>query len=161
MLISRSSVFAFYATSVIDFFSLHLFLLVNSSVLAAPHKQTVLSMTKKPTLPSASRTQRSNLIENHSRRKVQRNKPRRGKENSDVLVSAVISSYMLTHLHHVLQKAEFSAANDGRMVQADNFAQLRKVLCMDARSMNDASALGVKEVDSGKFHDSHFGPKVA
>ena len=118
-------------------------------------------MTKKPTLPSASRTQRSNLIENHSRRKVQRNKPRRGKENSDVLVSAVISSYMLTHLHHVLQKAEFSAINDGRMVQADNFAQLRKVLCMDARSMNDASALGVKEVDSGKFHDSHFGPKVA
>ena len=68
---------------------------------------------------------------------------------------------MLTHLHHVLQKAEFLATNDGRMVQADNFAQLRKVLCMDARSMNDASALGVKEVDSGKFHDSHFGPKVA
>ena len=118
-------------------------------------------MTKKPTLPSASRTQRSNLIENHSRRKVQRNKPRRGKENSDVLVSAVISSYMLTHLHHVLQKAEFLATNDGRMVQADNFAQLRKVLCMDARSMKDASASGLHDTDLEKFHNASNESKVA
>ncbi len=118
-------------------------------------------MTKKPSLPQASRSQRSKLIENHSRRKVQRNKPRRGKENSDVLISAVISSYMLTHLHHVLQKAEFLATSEGRMAQADNFSQLRKVLCMDARSMNDASALGVKEAGSGNFHDSHLGTKVA
>ena len=118
-------------------------------------------MTKKPTLPSASRTQRSNLIENHSRRKVQRNKPRRGKENSDVLVSAVISSYMLTHLHHVLQKAEFSATKDGKIVQADNFAQLRKVLCMDARSMQDASAAGLREGEGENFQSSNIGAKAA
>ncbi len=118
-------------------------------------------MTKKPTLPSSPRSQGSRLIENNVARKVHRNKTRKGKENSDVLVSAVISSYLLTHLHHVLQKAEFSANNEGRSVQADNFAQLRKVLCMDARSMKDASALGMREADSGKFHDSNFGPKVA
>ena len=35
------------------------------------------------------------------------------------------------------------------------------IQAFNARSMNDASALGVKEVDSGKIHDSHFGPKVA
>ena len=118
-------------------------------------------MTKKPTLPSSTRSSTSRLIENNVSRKVTRNKPRKGNENSDVLVSAVISSYLLTHLHHVLQKAEFSATTDGRSVQANNFAQLRKVLCMDARSMKDASALGMKEVDSGKLHDSNFGPKVA
>ncbi|KGG22737.1 hypothetical protein EV09_1476 [Prochlorococcus marinus str. SS35] len=121
-------------------------------------------MTKKPTLPSSpasARVQNSSLNESNERTKASRNKRRRGKANSDVLVSAVISSYLLTHLHHVLQKAEYSATNEGRMIQADNFAQLRKVLCMDARSMKDASALGMKEVDSGKFHDSNFGPKVA
>ena len=118
-------------------------------------------MTKKPILPSSPRSHGSQLLENNVNRKVSRNKRRKGKENSDVLVSAVISSYLLTHLHHVLQKAEFSASKEGRNVQADNFAQLRKVLCMDARSMKDASALGMKEVDSGKFHDSNIGPKVA
>ena len=118
-------------------------------------------MTKKPTLPSSTRSRNSSLIENNVRRKVTRNKSRKGKENSDVLVSAVISSYLLTHLHHVLQRAEYSASNEGRSIQADNFAQLRKVLCMDARSMKDASALGMKEMDPGKFHDSNIGPKVA
>lgn len=118
-------------------------------------------MTKKPTLPSSTQSQRSSLIRKNARPKVHRNKRRNTQENSDVLVSAVISSYLLSHLHHVLQKAEYSANQDGRVVQADNFAQLRKVLCMDARSMKDASALGIKEVDSGKFHDSNFGPKVA
>ena len=68
--------------------------------------------------------------------------PRRRAENSDVLVSAVISTYLLTHLHHVLQRAEYVADQDGRNSQAANYAQLRKVLCMDARSMEDASALG-------------------
>ena len=71
----------------------------------------------------------------------------RSQENSDVLVSAVISSYLLTHLHQVLQRAEYGAAQDGRQSQAKNFAQLRKVLCMDARSMKDASATGMTEVD--------------
>ena len=118
-------------------------------------------MTNQPTLPTTSSSQRSSVIKNDLRAKVHTNQPIRGKENSDVLVSAVISSYLLTHLHHVLQKAEFLATNDGRLAQAENFAQLRKVLCMDARSMKDASALGMKEVDSGKFHDSNFGPKVA
>ena len=55
-------------------------------------------MTKKPTLPSSPRSRTSRLIENNVSRKVTRNKPRKGKENSDVLVSAVISSYLLTHL---------------------------------------------------------------
>ena len=68
--------------------------------------------------------------------------PRRSAENSDVLVSAVISTYLLTHLHHVLQRAEYGASQEGRNTQAANYAQLRKVLCMDARSMEDASALG-------------------
>ena len=67
---------------------------------------------------------------------------RRSSENSDVLVSAVVSTYLLTHLHHVLQRAEYGAVQEGRQTQAANYAQLRKVLCMDARSMEDASALG-------------------
>jgi hypothetical protein len=72
---------------------------------------------------------------------------RLSQDNSDVLVSAVISTYLLTHLHHVLQRAEFSAVQDGRSSQAANYAQLRKVLCMDARSMEDALATGLVEAD--------------
>ena len=72
---------------------------------------------------------------------------RRGEENSDVLVSAVVSTYLLTHLHHVLQRAEFGASEAGRDSQAANYAQLRKVLCLDARSMKDASALGSRDDD--------------
>ncbi len=118
-------------------------------------------MTKKPTLPTTSRSQRSTLLRDNDGTKVHRNKRRKPKESADVLVSAVISSYLLSHLHHVLQKAEYGAIQEGRVAQADNFAQLKKVLCMDARSMKDASALGIKEVDSGKFRDSNFGTKVA
>jgi hypothetical protein len=66
-------------------------------------------------------------------------------ERSDVLVSAVISTYLLTHLHHVLQRAEYSAVQEGRQSLAANYAQLRKVLCLDARSMEDASASGTEE----------------
>ena len=76
-----------------------------------------------------------------------RRSTRRSEENSDVLVSAVISTYLLTHLHHVLQRAEYGASQEGRSTQAANYAQLRKVLCMDARSMEDASALG--QLDDG------------
>ena len=72
---------------------------------------------------------------------------RRSPEKSDVLVSAVISTYLLTHLHHVLQHAEYGAKQQGRESQAANFAELRKVLCMDARSMDDASAVGIREKD--------------
>jgi hypothetical protein len=68
-------------------------------------------------------------------------------ERSDVLVSAVISTYLLTHLHHVLQRAEYGAQQEGRLAQASNYAQLRKVLCLDARSMEDASACGTPETD--------------
>jgi len=66
-------------------------------------------------------------------------------ERSDVLVSAVISTYLLTHLHHVLQRAEYGAQQEGRQSLAANYAQLRKVLCLDARSMEDASATGAEE----------------
>ena len=66
-------------------------------------------------------------------------------ENSDVLVSAVISPYLLTHLHQILQRSEYRAQKDGRISHAANFAKLRKVLCLDARSMADASA---KEIDT-------------
>ena len=68
-------------------------------------------------------------------------------ENSDVLVSAVISPYLLTHLHQVLQRSEYYAQKDGRISHAANFAKLRKVLCLDARSMADASAKEIKDTD--------------
>ncbi|MEI6616675.1 MAG: hypothetical protein WCL59_08885 [Cyanobium sp. ELA507] len=66
-------------------------------------------------------------------------------DRSDVLVSAVISTYLLTHLHHVLQRAEYGAQQEGRQSLAANYAQLRKVLCLDARSMEDAFASGTEE----------------
>ena len=69
-------------------------------------------------------------------------------ENSDVLVSAVISPYLLTHLHHILQQSEYYAQKDGRKSHAANFAKLRKVLCLDARSMADASAKEIKDMDN-------------
>ncbi|WP_216903724.1 hypothetical protein [Synechococcus sp. CCY 9618] len=69
-------------------------------------------------------------------------------ERSDVLVSAVISTYLLTHLHHVLQRAEYGAQQEGRQALAANYAQLRKVLCLDARTMEDASASGAEEDSS-------------
>jgi hypothetical protein len=72
-------------------------------------------------------------------------KRRRTAEPSDVLVSAVISTYLLTHLHHVLQRAEYGAEQEGRQSLAANYAQLRTVLCLDARSMEDASASGTDD----------------
>jgi hypothetical protein len=72
---------------------------------------------------------------------------RRSAEQSDVLVSAVISTYLLTHLHHVLQRAEYAALQEGRQPLAANYAQLRKVLCLDARTMEDASACGHGEAE--------------
>ena len=80
-----------------------------------------------------------------SRAKTSRRQPT--PERSDVLVSAVISTYLLTHLHHVLQRAEYGAQQEGRLAQANNYAELRKVLCLDARSMEDASAWGPPETD--------------
>ena len=115
----------------------------------------------KPILPKASRARTASNMENRLGLKNRPKRTRRSKESSDVLVSAVISTYLLNHLHHVLQLAEYGAINEGRDTQAANFAQLRKVLCMDARSMKDASAFGMREGDLEKFHDSKIGPKVA
>ncbi len=105
---------------------------------------------KKPTLPNPPRSQeniRSNYKSRNRRRMLRRNP-----EKSDVLVSAVISSYLLTHLHHILQNAEYGATKKGHQSQAANFAQLRKVLCMDARSMEDASAVGTLDSDLNQIH---------
>lgn len=99
-----------------------------------------------PELPKTPPRQRAPRSAQRSQQR-RSNTTRRSQENSDVLVSAVISTYLLTHLHHVLQRAEFGAVQEGRQSQAANYAQLRKVLCMDARSMKDASATGLRDAD--------------
>ncbi|WP_320668360.1 hypothetical protein [Prochlorococcus sp. MIT 1307] len=118
----------------------------------------------KPTLPSATSSQRSRKV-NVKRRsgasQPLRRRSSRSVENSDVLISAVISTYLLSHLHHVLQNAEYGAVKEGKVSQAANFAQLRKVLCMDARSMKDASAKGIRESGLDQFDDARLGSKVA
>ena len=83
------------------------------------------------------------------------------KQSSDVLVSAVISPYLLTHLHQILQKSEFNAKKDGRLSHAANFAKLRKVLCLDARSMEDASAKEMIESESDLFFNTKNAQNVA
>ena len=109
-----------------------------------PHSQS--PDVSSPQLPSPTKPiARKSTRQNNDRRKTRR--PSRTPENSEVLVSAVISTYLLTHLHHVLQRAEYGAVQDGRRSQAANYAQLRKVLCMDARSMEDASASGLKATE--------------
>jgi len=108
----------------------------------------------KPSLPQASQSLSSNVLADKVTVKRQRRKSRSNGKNGDVLISAVVSSYLLTHLHHVLQRAEYGATKEGRSSHAANFAQLRKVLCMDARSMKDASALGLKESDLDMRNES-------
>jgi hypothetical protein len=68
-----------------------------------------------------------------------RNQASSGAAASEVVVSAVISTYLLTHLHHVLQRAEYGAQQEGRTGLAANYAQLRQVLCLDARSLDEAA----------------------
>ncbi len=92
--------------------------------------------------PRAGRSTRPSTARNEAPSK------RSAAESSDVLVSAVISPYLLTHLHHVLQRAEFGAQQEGRTALAANYAELRKVLCLDARSMEDAFAAGTPETDA-------------
>lgn len=107
-------------------------------------------LSMPPRTRSASRSNSSSKSNSSSRSSSSsrsNSRARRKQENSDVLVSAVISTYLLTHLHHVLQRAEYGAIQEGRQSQAANYAQLRKVLCMDARSMEDASATGLREND--------------
>ena len=108
----------------------------------------------KPSLPKTSKPLSSNVVVEKVAVKRPRRKSRRNSTNGNVVISAVVSSYLLTHLHHVLQRAEYGANREGRSSQAANFAQLRKVLCMDARSMKDASALGLKESDLDTCNES-------
>ena len=108
----------------------------------------------QPSLPQTSKPLSSSVVVDKGPIKRSRRKNRRNSTNGDVVISAVVSSYLLTHLHHVLQRAEYGASKEGRSSQAANFAQLRKVLCMDARSMKDASALGLKESDLDKCNES-------
>ena len=82
-------------------------------------------------------------------------------DNSDVLVSAVISPYLLTHLHQILQQSEYYAQKDGRKSHAANFAKLRKVLCVDARSMADASAKEINESDNDLSFNKYNEQNVA
>ena len=79
------------------------------------------------------------------RKKISLNHNKSEYRSSDVLISAVISPYLLTHLHQTLQKSEFHAKKEGRLSHAANLAKLRKVLCLDARSMEDASAKEAKD----------------
>ena len=111
-------------------------------------------------LPDSSEVQSCKQTSLRRRSNLSKKMKRRSSKN-DVLISAVISSYLLTHLHQVLQRAEYGAATKGHEAKAANFAQLRKVLCMDARSMEDASALGLKDVDFDKLNESNIEPKAA
>ena len=116
----------------------------------------------KPSLPQTSKPLSTSVVVDKGGVKRPRRKSRRNSTNGDVVISAVVSSYLLTHLHHVLQRAEYGASKEGRSSQAANFAQLRKVLCMDARSMKDASALGLKESDLDSCNESNsFQTKAA
>ena len=116
----------------------------------------------KPSLPQTPKALSANVVADKGTAKRQRRKNRSNGKNGDVLISAVVSSYLLTHLHHVLQRAEYGASKEGRSSHAANFAQLRKVLCMDARSMKDASALGLKESDLDTCNESNgFETKAA
>ena len=115
----------------------------------------------QPSLPQTSKPFSSTVVDQTAVKRPRR-KSRRNGANGDVLISAVVSSYLLTHLHHVLQRAEYGASKEGRSSHAANFAQLRKVLCMDARSMKDASALGLKDSDLDLCNGSNgFETKVA
>ncbi len=117
-------------------------------------------MTKSK-LQQSAKSKASRSIETSLTNQIPRKRTRRKKENTDVLVSAVISTYLLTHLHHVLQRAEFGASKEGKVSQAANFAQLRKVLCMDARSMKDASAEGMRDMEMEKAFDQKIEANAA
>ena len=82
-------------------------------------------------------------------------------KSSDVLISAVISPYLLTHLHQMLQKSELISKQEGRLSHAANFAKLRKVLCLDARSMEDASAKEIKDSDKDLYRNNNTKQNVA
>ena len=82
-------------------------------------------------------------------------------KSSDVLISAVVSPYLLTHLHQILQKSELISKKEGRLSHAANFAKLRKVLCLDARSMEDASAKEINDSDKDLYINDNTKQNVA
>ena len=109
---------------------------------------------------SAKVNSRKGLI-NSQRKKRLLNTKNSLKQSSDVLVSAVISPYLLTHLHQTLQKSELLSKKEGRLSHAANFAKLRKVLCLDARSMEDASAKEIKDSDKDLYINDNSKQNVA
>ena len=112
---------------------------MKNSIKLNSEKRSILNQRKKRVLHSGSQMQNS----------------------SDVLISAVISPYLLTHLHQILQKSEYSAKRDGRLSHAANCAKLRKVLCLDARSMEDASAKEIKDSDKDLYINDNSKQNVA
>ena len=116
--------------------------IINKEIYVRINEFFYYSMKNSRKLDSPNRS----IIDKKKKRLV--NSDSQDNENSDVLVSAVISPYLLTHLHHILQQSEYYAQKDGRKSHAANFAKLRKVLCVDARSMADASAKEIKDTDS-------------
>lgn len=78
-----------------------------------------------------------------------RSSPPPANGHGEVEVSAVISTYLLTHLHHVLQRAEYGAQREGQARLAANYAELRQVLCLDARSLEPphGAAAGPEGID--------------
>ena len=115
----------------------------------------------KPILPKTAKAKASSILDGRARASSLRRRARRKAEKSDVLISAVISTYLLTHLHQLLQTAEHGAAQEGMSSKAANFAQLRKVLCMDARSMKDALAAGITEAELDQVRSSQVGSNAA
>jgi hypothetical protein len=116
---------------------------IRSEVHPVPRSATPRSTPSRSASAAATPTKTARTPAANSRK-------RRTAERSDVLVSAVISTYLLTHLHHVLQRAEYGAQQEGRQALAANYAELRKVLCLDARSMEDASASGTPETSEAR-----------
>ena len=55
----------------------------------------------------------------------------------------------------------YYAQKDGRKSHAANFAKLRKVLCLDARSMADASAKEIKDLDNDLSNNKYNEKNVA
>ena len=87
-------------------------------------KATATTGKTAPELPKTPPSRRAPRAASSTSARRRRSAPaQRSQENSDVLVSAVISTYLLTHLHHVLQRAEFGAVQEGRQSQAANYAQ--------------------------------------
>tara|TARA_B100000073_G_scaffold347678_1_gene362830 strand:- start:1509 stop:1847 length:339 start_codon:yes stop_codon:yes gene_type:complete len=102
-----------------------------------------------------------NGVINRQIQKVGLNQTATSHRSSDVLVSAVISPLLLTHLHQTLQKSEFHAKKEGRLSHAANLAKLRKVLCLDARSMEDASAKETKDPTNDLYINNNSAKHVA